>query len=304
MNLATLFKVALTDPGIVPRQHPPPGHSDWSWPEVYKDVVLDGVPTQLKFCDTCYFYRPPRTIHCSVCNNCVSDFDHHCPWIGNCVGRRNYTDFVVFTTLSVIDIILVVFGNVALLVLEGIKKYHEGDTSLILDSVSSSLGSNFSDSNQTSSFVPVPPNDSHELFFIYLLRSFPDCFIVTIFLIGVLIPVMMLFVLHISLICRGITTNERIKKISARKRNGMNPCLWFYTQVGLALLRGTPPSAVDGRCGVLYTVTPEEHEMQLRRRQNERKADEDDGLVAIVVVPPKESSDSSSDKKEPSSSSV
>lgn len=107
MNLATLFKVALTDPGIVPRQQPPPGASDFSWPPAFKDVVIDGRPVQLKFCDTCYLYRPLRTIHCSVCNNCVTglhgppytacqklqspfrastDFDHHCPWIGNCVG--------------------------------------------------------------------------------------------------------------------------------------------------------------------------------------------------------------------------
>lgn len=72
MNLATLFKVALTDPGIVPRQQPPPGASDFSWPPAFKDVVIAGRAVQLKFCDTCYLYRPPRTIHCSVCNNCVS----------------------------------------------------------------------------------------------------------------------------------------------------------------------------------------------------------------------------------------
>ena len=68
----------------------------------------------------------------------------------------------------------------------------------------------------------------------------------------------------------------------------MNPCLWFHLQVGLALLRGTPPSAVDGRCGVLYTITPKEREMQLRRRREERAADEEDGLVGVIVIPSKQ----------------
>ena len=28
--------------------------------------------------------------HCRACNKCVSDFDHHCIWLNNCVGGRTY----------------------------------------------------------------------------------------------------------------------------------------------------------------------------------------------------------------------
>lgn len=51
-----------------------------------KEVYVNNQRVVIRYNDTCHFYQPPRAHHCSVNDNCIERFDHHCPWVGTTIG--------------------------------------------------------------------------------------------------------------------------------------------------------------------------------------------------------------------------
>lgn len=134
-DLTFLFLTSSRDPGIVPRNSRPPesdegygvgtpsirnsrppesdeaygvGTPSMEWvngttPHLkgprMKDVIVNDHAVKVKYCDTCLLYRPPRVSHCATCNNCVQRFDHHCPWVGQCIGRVSNLQKLLFSII-------------------------------------------------------------------------------------------------------------------------------------------------------------------------------------------------------------
>ena len=55
--------------------------------------VKENKLNKITYCKTCDVLRPPRTFHCNKCQMCVEVHDHHCVWVGTCIGKRNIKQF-------------------------------------------------------------------------------------------------------------------------------------------------------------------------------------------------------------------
>eukprot|EP01120_Amphizonella_sp_Union-15-10_P011803 TRINITY_DN5103_c0_g1_i1.p1 TRINITY_DN5103_c0_g1~~TRINITY_DN5103_c0_g1_i1.p1 ORF type:complete len:298 (-),score=15.30 TRINITY_DN5103_c0_g1_i1:38-931(-) len=132
--ITVLLIAGFTDPGILPRKTEDSRQSgETESPQsttkpTQKDIQVNGQLLSISFCETCKIWRPPRASHCSFCNNCIQNFDHHCPWIGNCVGKRNYRFFYLFVISVCFNCLYILGITVMHLVLLGkhsdVKGFH------------------------------------------------------------------------------------------------------------------------------------------------------------------------------------
>ncbi|KAL7586252.1 protein S-acyltransferase 24 [Lactuca sativa] len=113
-GLVLFYRCSCKDPGYVKTNR----HDSQSMKddepllkiELGDPALLAGNWSQL--CATCKIVRPVRSKHCSTCDRCVEQFDHHCPWVSNCIGKKNKRDFLGFLVLEVFAMLIT--GTVAL----------------------------------------------------------------------------------------------------------------------------------------------------------------------------------------------
>ena len=86
LTLVAYLACSLRDPGYVPRVGREP----------LREALLEHQPR----CQFCAAPQRPRVKHCHDCHRCVRRLDHHCFWLGNCVGARTHRTFLLYLVLQ------------------------------------------------------------------------------------------------------------------------------------------------------------------------------------------------------------
>ncbi|XP_043325701.1 palmitoyltransferase ZDHHC12 isoform X1 [Cervus elaphus] len=95
-SLLLYLTVSLMDPGYVNVLPQPQEEAK----EEQTAMVPQAIP--LRRCGYCMVLQPLRARHCRECRRCVRRYDHHCPWMENCVGERNHPLFVAYLALQLV----------------------------------------------------------------------------------------------------------------------------------------------------------------------------------------------------------
>merc|ERR1712039_81109 len=74
--------------------------------------MMELEPQGYWWCRWCNMVQPPRAKHCRDCDCCVLREDHHCPFLNNCIGQRNYAYFYGFVTALIVAGAFVVVGTI------------------------------------------------------------------------------------------------------------------------------------------------------------------------------------------------
>ena len=82
------YLCSISDPGIIRKKN-----ISFLKQKYPYDFLFNSDKPQGKKCN---FQKINRSKHCRICDTCIEKFDHHCIWINNCVGAKNFKYFLYF----------------------------------------------------------------------------------------------------------------------------------------------------------------------------------------------------------------
>jgi len=105
IDVIAYIRAAMTHPGVIPNEKEwlqQDGEDESEGSSMQEHINETKRSGQRRYCKWCEKYKPDRCHHCRVCRQCILKMDHHCPWIGNCVGFKNHKYFLLVIFYSAI----------------------------------------------------------------------------------------------------------------------------------------------------------------------------------------------------------
>jgi palmitoyltransferase len=87
------------------------------------------------FCHLCNTHVNGQTKHCGACQRCCANFDHHCVWVNNCIGGKNYAYFFTMIVLLFVHTSLIVAINSYFLYKTNTLPYYECKEGILIASM-------------------------------------------------------------------------------------------------------------------------------------------------------------------------
>ena len=89
--------------------------------------------SERRFCVVCEMDQPLRSKHCKSCGHCIALHDHHCPWLGVCIGELNRRKFYTYVAAQTA---LLWWGTVEVSARQMLESFSVGENvawSIVLD---------------------------------------------------------------------------------------------------------------------------------------------------------------------------